>query len=88
MSFDALSISAYIIGLVLVYIFCRIFIRPIRYLFKILAKSVFGGLVLSAINFVGGFAGIMVSVNPFTAFVSGVLGLPGIVLVVLLQYII
>ncbi len=86
MIFDKMSIMAYAVGLVLIYVFCRIFIKPIRWLAKCLINGVFGGLILAAVNFVGGFAGMSVIINPFTSLISGFLGVPGVLLIIILQY--
>ncbi len=87
MHFDTTSILAYSAGLVLLVIFCRIFIKPIKWVLKLFINGVLGGLILAAVNFVGGFAGITVIINPLSALLSGLLGVPGIILVVILQYI-
>ena len=87
MIFDTMSIMAYAVGLVLIYVFCRIFIRPIKWLAKCLINGVLGGLILAAVNFVGGFAGMYVIINPLTSLISGFLGVPGVLLVIVLQYI-
>lgn len=88
MIFDVASILAYIAGLVLLLVFCRIFIKPIRFLLKLLLNGILGGLILAALNFVGGFAGLTVIINPFSSLMAGLLGVPGVLTVVLLQYII
>ncbi len=87
MIFDTTSILAYVVGLLLIFFICRIFIRPLRWLLKIIFNSIIGGLILAAVNFVGGFAGITVIINPLSALLAGLLGVPGVVLVILLQYI-
>ena len=84
--FDTLSIIAYVVGLVLLYILCKIFIRPIRWLFKIVLNGIIGGLILAAINFIGGFAGLHIIINPLSALITGLLGVPGVVLIILLQF--
>lgn len=87
MIFDTMSILAYAVGLVLIYVFCRIFIKPIKWLAKFVINGVLGGLILAAVNFVGGFAGMYVIINPLTSLISGFLGVPGVLLVIVLQYI-
>jgi len=87
MVFDTMSIFAYAVGLIFIYILLRIFIKPIKWLLKCLWGGLLGGLVLSLVNLVGGFAGVFVTVNPLTALISGFLGVPGVVMVILLQYI-
>lgn len=88
MIYDVGSILAYVAGLVIIFIFCRIFIKPIRWLVRLLINSIFGGLILAAVNFVGGFAGITIIINPITSILAGLLGVPGVILVIILQYII
>ncbi len=87
MIFDTMSILAYVAGLVITVVFCRIFIKPISKLFRLLINGLIGGFILAAVNFVGGFAGITVNINPLTALIAGLLGLPGVILVIILQYI-
>lgn len=86
MLFDNASIFAYAIGLILALVLCRIFIKPIKWIIKLLFNGTIGALILSAVNFVGGFAGIYITISPLSAILSGFLGVPGIFLVALLQY--
>ena len=69
---------AYAAGLFLIYIFGRLLIVPVKMLLKLLASSVAGGIILLLINAAGGVIGIMVPVNIATAAVTGVLGVPGV----------
>ncbi len=85
--FDGNSIFAYALGLLLVFVICRIFIKPISWLFKLVFNGILGGLILAAVNFVGGFAGITIVISPLSAILTGLLGVPGVLLVALLQYI-
>lgn len=87
MHFDTTSILAYATGLILLFVFCRIFIKPIKWMLKLLINGILGGLTLAAVNFVGGFAGITVIINPLSAVLAGLLGVPGVILVIILQYI-
>ena len=85
MAFDINSILAYSAGLLLAVIFFRLFFRPLRWLLKALLNGIMGGLVLAAINFVGGFAGLTVIITPLSALIAGFLGIPGIALIMILQ---
>lgn len=82
-----MSILAYVLGLVLVFVICRIFIRPVAILGKILLNSICGGLVLAGLNYLGSFIGLSIVVSPIASLIAGFLGIPGIVLVIILQYI-
>ena len=87
MIFNGTSAIAYALGLVIIFIICRIFAKPLRWVLKLILNGIIGGLILAAINFVGGFAGVSIIINPFSALIAGLLGVPGVILVVLLQYI-
>lgn len=86
MHFDITSILAYAASLLLLFVFCRIFIKPIKWMLKLLINGILGGLILAAVNFAGGFAGITVIINPLSSILSGLLGVPGVILVIILQY--
>ncbi len=86
MFFDGNSIFAYALGLILVFVICRIFIKPIGWILKLTFNGILGGLILTAVNFAGGFAGITIVISPLSALLAGLLGVPGVLLVALLQY--
>lgn len=86
MVYDSMSILAYAIGLVMIYIVCKIFVKPLKWIFKLVLNAVIGGLILVTINFIGGFAGMNIIINPLTALITGFLGIPGIALIIILQY--
>lgn len=85
MIFDAPSIFAYVLGLFLIYLICWFFIRPFKLLSRVLVSGVLGVIMLVVVNLIGGFAGLQLAVNPFNAFVAGFLGVPGVILLFLLQ---
>lgn len=86
MFFDTPSIFAWIIGILAVFFILKIFLKPIKWFLKLLFNGIFGGLMLSVINLLGGFAGIYIVVSPLASLLAGVLGIPGVLLVVTLQY--
>lgn len=61
--------------------------KPIKLILKLILNTVVGFLALFAINFLGAAIGISVAVNWINAVVIGVLGLPGVALILLLQWI-
>lgn len=80
-------ILAYALGLVLLYLVGWILIIPLKYLVKLLINGIIGGIVLFGLNFVGGFIGFSIGINPITALVVGFLGIPGVILLLVLNYI-
>jgi inhibitor of the pro-sigma K processing machinery len=79
-------ILAYAFGLILLYIVGYILLIPIKWIIKLMYNGIIGGIMLIVLNFVGGFWGIGLAINPVTALVAGILGVPGIVLMLILHY--
>ncbi|SCG81725.1 inhibitor of the pro-sigma K processing machinery [Proteiniborus sp. DW1] len=80
-------IVAYAAGLILLYFVGWILIIPLKYLVKLIINGIMGGVLLFLINLLGGFVGLYIAINPLTAVIVGFLGVPGVVLLIVLQYI-
>ena len=74
---------AYAAGLFLIYILGRFLIIPLKWAGRLLLSSLIGGVVIIAVNLVGGLWGIFVPLNLLTAAIVGILGLPGAVCLLL-----
>jgi inhibitor of the pro-sigma K processing machinery len=61
--------------------------KPIKIVFKLLLNIVIGFIALFAINYLGSFIGVTVTVNWINAVIVGVLGVPGVALILLLRWI-
>lgn len=79
-------ILAYAVGLALLYFIGWILIIPIKYLIKLIINGIIGGILLLLVNLLGGFIGIHIAINPLTAVIAGFLGVPGVILIIILQY--
>lgn len=84
---DVATIFYYIIGLVLLYILGILLVFPIKKIIKLIFNGIVGGLTLLIFNFIGGFFGLSVVVNPLNALIVGFLGVPGVILLLILQVI-
>jgi inhibitor of the pro-sigma K processing machinery len=71
-----LVVVAYAAGVLIVYALGKMLLIPLRTIFNLIVNAVIGGGVLLVINFVGGFWGFHIGVNPITALVVGLLGVP------------
>ncbi|MBE5040647.1 pro-sigmaK processing inhibitor BofA family protein [Ructibacterium gallinarum] len=85
MVFDMGSVFMYLLGLFLLYLCCRLFIKPIKWLLLLFLHCLLGIGGILLFNLVVGSAGWHVAVNPLTAITSGVLGIPGIVMMLFMQ---
>lgn len=80
-------IIAYGLGLVLLYFVGWLLLVPLKLLFRFLLNGIIGGIALWLLNLVGGLIGVLVAINPITALTVGFLGIPGLILILLLQFI-
>lgn len=80
-------IAAYSVGLILIFIIIRIFYTPLKFVIKVLINSFFGGIILFVLNAAGNSFGISIGINAFTALITGMLGAPGLSMLLLLQII-
>ncbi|MDA8234472.1 MAG: pro-sigmaK processing inhibitor BofA family protein [Clostridia bacterium] len=81
------AIIAFGLGLVLLYVVGSVFATPARIIGKLILNGILGGIILWIINILGGGFGIQIAINPLTALIVGFLGIPGILLLLILQVI-
>lgn len=81
------TVGAYLIGLLLIYLLGMILVVPIKVLIKLLINGLIGGVVLFLFNLIGGIFNLAIVVNPLNAVIVGFLGIPGVVLLLILQMI-
>ncbi|MCF6462372.1 pro-sigmaK processing inhibitor BofA family protein [Clostridium sp. Cult1] len=79
------SILAFVFGLFLLYIIGILLVIPIKMIIKLIVNGVLGGILLLIVNLIGGFIGISIAINPLTAIIAGILGIPGIILLLIIQ---
>ena len=65
----------------------KIFIVPIKWIMKLVFNSILGGLLIFAINLIGGVWGFHIGLNFFTAIMVGILGIPGAICLIVITII-
>ncbi|MBP2645153.1 MAG: sigmaK-factor processing regulatory protein BofA [Firmicutes bacterium] len=85
LSWDFNVILAYLFGIVLLYLVGRVFLMPIKFVFRLIYNAIIGGIMLWGVNFLGGYFDFTIAINPITALVAGILGIPGVVLLILFK---
>lgn len=68
-----------------VFVLIKILTKPIRFAFKMLINAAFGFVILFVVNWLGGFVGFSLGVNLINALVAGVLGVPGVILLIVIK---
>ena len=76
-----------LLPLVLVWLLLRLMVLPIHWFWKVFLNSCSGFLCLWLLNSVSVFTGLIFPVNSVTVVIAGFLGLPGIALLALLQWV-
>ena len=81
------KIAVFLIPLLLGVILFRILRAPIRLVIKLALHAAAGLLSLILLNFLAPLSGVLIPVNAVTVLVSGIFGLPGTALLILLELI-
>lgn len=87
MEFSIDVIIAFLAGLVLLYLLGWALLTPLKLILKLLANGVLGGILLWILNILGTGIGVSIAINPITALIAGFLGVPGVILMLILQVI-
>ncbi len=76
----------FLIAIVAMVIVVKLFSWPLKMLGKLIINGVFGVLLLLLVNFIGqyvGVKGIFIEINAVTALISGFLGVPGVIFLII-----
>lgn len=80
-------IIPFAIGVLVLFIVLKVLTLPMKLIVKLLINSVVGGVAIFVINLVGANFNFAIDLNWFSAITVGVLGLPGAIIVTILQFI-
>jgi inhibitor of the pro-sigma K processing machinery len=83
---DVFSILAIFLAIGAVYIIGVLLVLPIKIVVRLVLNGIVGAIALFVINIFGGFINLTIGINPITALIAGFLGIPGIILLIFLQY--
>lgn len=73
------------VGVILFMLISKSFIQPLQWIWYSLLYTAVGALVLFLLNLAGEWVDFRVPINPVTSFVTGVLGLPGLICLVMVK---
>lgn len=82
-SYSTLTIVLAALG---IFLLIRIFLKPIKKIFKFLLHAVFGFILLFIVNFFGASLGISLKMNLVNCLVSGFIGIPGVLILLAIKY--
>ncbi len=78
-------ILAYSAGVMLIFMVSWIFLKPLKFLTKLILNSILGALILIIFNYFGKFTGVYIGVNEVTALSIGILGVPGFIAILAIK---
>lgn len=82
------GINAAVAGLlvlVILYLIYKVFMKPIRLLWKLAFNSVVGLVLLMLFNYAAGYFSVLIPINIITVLIAGFLGIPGVLLLLAFQ---
>lgn len=84
---DFTMILPILIGVAVLFIVLKLLALPMKIIIKLVINGLVGGLVIFVVNLIGANFGFMIDLTWITALIVGFLGVPGVVIVTILQFI-
>jgi inhibitor of the pro-sigma K processing machinery len=78
-------VMAYSAGIMLIFMISWLFVKPLKFLGRLILNSLLGALFLIVFNYFGQSTGVFIGVNELTALTIGLLGIPGFVAILVLK---
>ncbi|MCI8482695.1 MAG: pro-sigmaK processing inhibitor BofA [Clostridia bacterium] len=85
---DTNTMIIYIACICFLFLFGRIFILPFKSILKLVLNSCIGAIMIYIINLIGVLFQFHIGLNYITAIFTGILGVPGVILLVILKLVI
>jgi len=85
LNWDVSVVIAFFFGIILIYLIGRLFLMPIKLIIRLIYNAIIGGIMLWIVNFIGAYFSFTIAINPVTALVAGILGIPGVILLILFK---
>ena len=77
---------SFFIAIIILYVILKLIALPVKVIIKLMANALIGGIVLFLINLIGAQFGFILDITWITALIVGFLGIPGVVIVILLHF--
>ena len=74
-------------AVLLLLVFIRIIRLPLKWLFKAALHAAVGFVALFVLNFIGSWIDVELEINLFNALVTGIFGVPGVIILLVIKYV-
>ncbi|MCI9177630.1 MAG: pro-sigmaK processing inhibitor BofA [Clostridia bacterium] len=75
----------FVVAIALLFIILKILSLPMKLIIKLVVNGVIGGITIWLINLVGANFGFTIALNWITALIVGILGIPGAIILAIIQ---
>ena len=82
-SYGTLTVVIAVVGILLL---LKLFFKPIKKIFKFLLHAVFGFLLLFLVNALGASVGVQLELSLVNCLVAGFIGIPGVLILLAINY--
>jgi len=79
-------IIPYALGIIALFLLARMTKAPLKIISKLIFNTLIGCIVLLVINLIGGAFKFHIPVNIYSSLITGFLGVPGLILLVIIKY--
>ena len=80
------SIIVYIACIIFLFLIGKFLVLPLKSIAKLIGNSILGGVLIFIINAIGSIWEFHIGLNIGTAIITGILGIPGVVLLIFLKF--
>ncbi len=74
-------------AVLLLLLFIRIIRLPLKLMFKALLHAAVGFVALFVLNFLGSWIHVELELNLFNALITGIFGVPGVIILLIIKYV-
>ena len=85
---DFTMILPILIGVAILFIVLKLLALPMKLIIKLVINGLVGGIVIFVVNLIGINFGFVIDLNWITALIVGILGVPGVIIVAILQFVV
>ncbi|MCI8392780.1 MAG: transcriptional regulator [Clostridia bacterium] len=78
-----MSLITFLAGVLILFIILKILALPMKLIIKFVINAVIGGIIIYGLSFLG----IGIVINWITTLIVGFLGIPGVIIVAILQFV-
>lgn len=84
---DFTMILPILIGVGVLFIVLKLLALPMKLIIKLVINGLVGGAIIFIVNLIGANFGFTIDLNWITALIVGILGVPGVIVVAILQFV-